>query len=160
MRNKGRKRNGGICIPHFHDDPEWEEFRSVTMEYFEYMTQALESGDVWEPVRATKWLQSVVRSSENKYLARQRDMLRTMLATAHRMARRVLIREALHGVNEGLPNDVRDSITLDFDDVETLEDLVAVERHLKEGAHINAGLWRSRAEREQMGLQGAERAAS
>jgi hypothetical protein len=145
--------------PYPHPGLEWETYVEFNEQLIEHVEWALSHKD-------KPWLVTAVMANFHRVLGAYIDagfrsleameeQVRDHLVLSYRMARRafirVCIRDGLDPLTSG-PECIREEY---FD-----EDLAAVERHLREGVRLNDGLWKSKAEREQMGLQGAERAAS
>jgi hypothetical protein len=137
--------------------PENEQivYREVHEQLIDYLTEALTRRD--DPNAAIRII-AAAEKIVGEYLAEEpRPLplltpfhmeLRAHLGIAFRMARRAFIRACFrHGLDPTTsgPEWVRGH--------EWEEDFAAVERHLREGARLNEGLWRGKAERQRLELQ-------
>ena len=132
------------CAQWVQERNEWDAFTEISGHYIELMTEALESDDVWEPIRVMARCERIMRvyisTGNDRWFPPLQRQLQNALYLAHRRARRVFIRAALTGSGETTPYD-RDLKSGKWkDSADADEDRAAVERHLKEGTRLFAGL--------------------
>ena len=98
---------------------------------------------MWEPIRVTAKCERIMRVYaamwKDGWFPPFRQQLQDALCTAHRIARRLFIRQALTGKGKPLPSDIK---IRKLDGPQAEADRAAVERHLREGARLLEGLTR------------------
>jgi hypothetical protein len=130
------------CAQWVQERVEFDAFEEIAGRYIELMDAALKSDDIWEPVRVTARCERIMRFyaamwSDGRFPPFQRQ-LQDALYTAHRIARRLFVRQALTGKGS-LPSDIK---IRKLDGPEAEADRAAVERHLREGTRLLEGLTR------------------
>jgi hypothetical protein len=165
------KKDPEFCLnfsPHCGDSPEahlpppaWMEQEArmeIAQQLVHFLHTALRKGDARQAIRIMVRAEKIVSEfvEEGGYYSMEPilEQLQAHIRIAARMARRHIIRCALHDPEDQFYTDAMQSLVRD--DAESREDVCAAERHLAEGVRLMQGLWRSKEERlkrQKLGLQ-------